>query len=445
MLHDLASAVAAVRLVDISDSTVDKALCHALDSFGAMLAGAQTSEGRRMRAAFRRVAGQPWAAGVSRSPTYLAAVLSTACRLTECDDIHLVSCTTPGSIVFPAVLAADALASAPATAVMEGIVAGYHVMTTLGVAARGPEVVYGHLWPTYLGAAMTAAAAAGKVMGLSEERIRNALAIAATMTTGMSGRIAGDPTSRWLTLGCAVQNGLAAAVGSDSGLRGDEAILQRSSETLGLDPDLARSVAGIGGACRLDRVSLKPFCTSRQGLAATEAFISLMKEESIDPASIDQIEVVVPSQYRSMIDRSRRPTTKLESRGIHYQIALAALYPDELFDIEREHLRTSEPAACRIMDRIQVISSDRLSALYPEKWAGGVNIAVGDTTFEREILTPKGDADRPMNRTDIKKKFDSVSKHLSHPVSVDKLERIVQEREFRSALQLLFENAQCWD
>lgn len=444
MLQDLAAAVAAARLADFPDTTVEKALCHALDSLGAMLAGAQTDEGRVTRAAFRRVGESSPASGVPRGPAHLAAILSTACRLTECDDIDLLSCTTPGSVVFPAVLATVALASAPPARVLEGIVSGYHVMTALGVAARGPEVVYAQLWPTYLGAAMTAAAAAGKVMGLSEERLRHALAIAATMTTGIAGRISADPSSRWLTLGCAVQNGLAAAAAAESGIRGDEAILERSAQSLGLDAASASAAVVSGGKTCLERVSLKPYCTSRQGLAASEAFISLIGEESIEPAAIDRIEVIVPSQYRAMIDRSRRPRTKLESRGIAYQIALAALYPADLFDIGRARLRTADPAACRIMDRVEVLASDSLSALYPGKWPGGVRIAVGQRIFEREVIEPKGDPGRPMSRADVKMKIDSLSAHLPHPVRAGELERSIAARDFRGALELLFENARCW-
>src|ERR1700677_3732606 len=82
-----------------------------------------------------------------------------------------------------------------------GVVAGYQVMTALGAAADGPSIVYGSRWPTQFGAAMTAAATVGTIVGLSEERLLQALAIAATMTTGSAGRISGNPTPRWLPLG----------------------------------------------------------------------------------------------------------------------------------------------------------------------------------------------------------------------------------------------------
>lgn len=445
ILHELAAAAAAARHASFSEATLEKALCHTLDSLGVMLAGAQTGEARATRVAFRRMAGPLHRARIPENPLYTAAILTSACRLTECDDIHIASCTTPGSVVFAAVLAADSVVASPPERVLEGIIAGYDVMTALGTAARGPEVVYGDLWPSYLAAAMTAAAAAGKVMALSEEALRRALAIAATMTTGIAGRITAEPTSRWLTLGCAVQNGLIAASAAEAGMQGDEAVLERVWEPLRWysASEFSAMPAETRKTC-LDRVSLKPFCTSRQGLAATQAFMSLLADEPIEPASIDAIEVVVPSQYRSMLDRSKRPRTKNESRGIHYQLAIAALHPGDLYDIERAYLRTADAQVCALIDRIRVVASDSLTMLYPRIWAGAVRVTAGQRTYEREVLHPKGDPEQPMSRADIVAKIASMAGFLPYDIPTARLERAIWARDFQEALALLFENERCW-
>jgi 2-methylcitrate dehydratase PrpD len=167
MVDELAAVAARIRGDALPPEILDKVRLHALDAFGAMFAGAQTAEGIASRAPFLRMAfatNRPLGSG----PACTAAILSLSCRLTECDDIHLHSCTTPGSVVYAAALATTALIEVDSAAAAEAVVAGYEVMAALGVAANGAEVVYGDTWPTYLAAAMTSAAVAVKFISFEE-------------------------------------------------------------------------------------------------------------------------------------------------------------------------------------------------------------------------------------------------------------------------------------
>src|SRR5262249_27508765 len=100
---------------------------HLIDSVGAWIAGARTAEGMRLlrfRAAMR-ARGQ--------AADALALDLATRCalaRLSEIDDIHLPSMTTPSAIVIPGALtlaaATPGIAADDATA---AILAGIEAMT----------------------------------------------------------------------------------------------------------------------------------------------------------------------------------------------------------------------------------------------------------------------------------------------------------------------------
>jgi 2-methylcitrate dehydratase PrpD len=333
-------------------------------------------------------------------------------------------------------LAAGALAATDAKTFAAGAIAGYRVMTALGVAADGPSIVYGTRWPTHLGAAMTAAATVGKILGLSENRLLHALAIAASMTTDTAGRISANPTSRWLTLGCAVQAGISAAVGADAGLVGDEAIF---SACLNLDPQRFRA-DGAGRLLALERVGLKPYHTSRQGLSATEAFASLVRDEGLDSDSIESVEVSVPAQYRAMIDRTKRPRSKTESRGIHYQLALAAFYPQELFDIERSVLRTSEPRVIRLMDNVTVTASGALTQLYPQVWPGAVRVRTLQGTFEREVLHPRGDSENPLGWHGLEQKWAAIFQSVPTTIGLDKLAALARSDDAAGLWNVLLES-----
>jgi 2-methylcitrate dehydratase PrpD len=421
-VRGLAAFATALDVKTLPEAALEAARLHVLDSVASIHAGAAASESAVTNGALRRLT--PDGGGAAA-----AARWCVSSRLTECDDIDVLSCTTPGSVVIPAAFAAVALGGVTPHAFTAGIIAGYQVMTALGAAADGPSIVYGSRWPTHFGAAMTAAATTGTIIGLSEERLLHALAIAATMTTGSAGRISGNPTSRWLTLGCALQSGISAALGAQAGLLGDESVF---SACLDLD---AQHVALVDGtSLAIERTGLKPYHTSRQGLSATEAFLALMRDEAIDPQTIEAIVVTVPAQYRAMIDRAKRPRSKTESRGIHYQLALAAFYPDDLYDIERAQLRTEEARMVRLIDAVTVTASEAMSAVYPRIWPGAVTVKTAHGTFEREVEHPRGDRENPLGWSDVEDKWAKIFRSVPATVPIASLAASVRHGDLAGLL-----------
>src|SRR5258707_10575716 len=113
-LERLGSYVAASGRERPSDAVRELVELHLIDTVGALIASARTVEGLgllRFRAATRARGQGAWALD-----------LATRCalaRLSEIDDIHLPSMTTPGAIVIPGALTlAGAL---PAVAARHGI------------------------------------------------------------------------------------------------------------------------------------------------------------------------------------------------------------------------------------------------------------------------------------------------------------------------------------
>jgi 2-methylcitrate dehydratase PrpD len=439
LLPDLAAFAAALRASDIDAATIDAVKLHGFDALGCACAGAATSEIATTKEALRHAAFRAPPRSILDHPGCAAAILVTACRLTECDDIHIRSCTTPSSVVIPVALAMGAVAKASQDAVLEAILAGYQVMITLGLAANGAENVYRGVWPTYLTGGIAAAAIAAKAMRLSERQIRDAMAIAASSATGVTGRIEEEPAPRWLVLAAAVETGLLAAAAAERGMHGDEAILGKVSPVWNPETLKLPEQAGPGAPPLVREIGFKPFCTSRQGLSATEAFIAAMREEKIAPQTIDKITVAVPQFYRAMIDRTQRPKTKTESRGIHYQLAIGALYPDELCDIERATIRAEEPRVRHILDRVEVIAAEHLTKLYPKQWGGAVTIAAGGKAVAREVLNPRGDPENPLGWDGIAAKLRTMSRFLPQPIPVETIERQAKALDFRAALETLLE------
>ena len=97
-IDELAALVVRLRPADVPAATLDKLRLHVADTIGAWIAATRTPEGKLLIAFRQR---QP------ATGNTVADDLATHCalvRLSELDDIHLASMTTPGSIVVPAAM-----------------------------------------------------------------------------------------------------------------------------------------------------------------------------------------------------------------------------------------------------------------------------------------------------------------------------------------------------
>jgi 2-methylcitrate dehydratase PrpD len=437
LLDELAQFITGVTFDGLSPETVDQAKLHIFDSLGALLAGACTEEAKANRNLVQELFSPQREGDIPvpgfdfSAPLPLALLLScVATRLTETDDIDIASCTTVGSVVVPAAVLLASSKAATGKKLVEGVVTGYEIVTRLGAAVNGAEIIYRGLWPTYLCGAIGVAAVGSRIMGLTAEQVRNALAISLTLSTGISGRVKTGLTSRWLTLGCAAQNGLIACLAAAKGFAGDQTVLEGIfSSAYGLDLNPQILLEGLGRDFQIGKVNMKPYCSARQAVSSIEAFRWLLRNNHITPESIEEIEVFVPKQYSQMIDRPGLPDDRLGSiTSLRYQLALAAFYEDDLFDIERKVLRKEEKVET-FMQKVRVIPSDPLTAMYPKKWSGKVVLRAGGKSVEHEVLSPKGDSDEPMTWEDAEQKAKRIGRRFFDPARIEKMRAAVKGLE----------------
>ena len=410
LIDRIAEQVSQASYDTLSARTAENAKMHVLDTVGAMIAGAATQEGRVAGRLVSRLwpGGDLTAIGFPMRTSLLPAVAMTvaAARCTEVDDIHLASCTTPGSIIVPTALAFAREGLSDPRTFLAAVCAGYDAMVRLATAIDGAYVLYKGIWPTYFTAAFGAAAVSSRALNLDTEKTANALAAALSMSTGTSGKVKSHLPFRWLTAGVAAQNGVIAAFGAEEGMASDRLLLDR--ETGPIASVLARReelTNGLGERHLVDETGMKPFTVARQGLSAVEAFRRILAEEGVEPESIRHVRVLVPASTAAMIDNGRLPETRLESIvSVQYQMSLAALHPEGLLDVAHEP-RTGDPRTGVLMARIRVEASTELERLFPAVWAATVEVATGKGVFVREVVYPKGDWQNPLTWEDLASKL----------------------------------------
>lgn len=366
---------------------------HLTDTVGSWVAGAATQEGRALLA-FPRDGGIDLG-----TPSALA-------RLSEIDNIHLASATTPGGIVIPAAVTLAAARGADGAALIDAIVAGIEAMTRLGLALDGPQVIYRGIWPTYFGAPFAIAAVAARLHGLDAKQTAHALALALTFAAPGVGHHNAATTSRWFAVAQAVRNGLVAARAAQAGFTSDLNLLDSDflQGTFGIVPNLEALTQGLGERFALDEASFKPWCAARQTMAATQALKEILAD-GMSPAQIRAVEVAVPPPYIKMTnhgvvagDRASHLTS------LPYHLAIAACDANAEFDIAQSP--SSLPEAVRdFMAKITIAADPALLAHYPSSWPARIMVRTADGARERLMLNLPGDPARPLSDAELATKF----------------------------------------
>lgn len=420
ILDQMAEWVAARGNDSLPANARERLSVHLLDTIGAWLAGRETDDGKKLA----RLESAPSQRVPVLAPQALdrVALGVATTRLTEIDDIHMPSCTTPSSVVIPtALLMAQHLQQHNPLAFARALSAGYGVMTRFGVAVAGPTLLPRGIWPTCLAAPICAAAVASRLLGLTAEKIADALGIALAMSSGAPGRPAGT-TPRWLLLGLAARAGCTSALAASEGYAGDRTLLDGDwlMRTHGIKcqpQPLLDDAQGNGAA---EHLSLKPYCAAKQTIAAIDAFQDLLRLK-ISPADIVAVRVAVPPSYAEMIGHRNAASRVGRITSAAYQLALAAYRPDELENVARPNL-AGDPEIAAFLARVEVASESSLEQHYPQRWPARVEVVLKDGRTEtKQVLDARGDPGRAED-VDARAKFHRLADPAVGKPKADDLE-----------------------
>jgi 2-methylcitrate dehydratase PrpD len=379
----------------------DNAKLRVVDNVAAWIAGMDTAEGRALLA-FR---------DATADADRVSAALMTHCalaRLSEIDDIHLAAMTTAGGIVVPAAVTLAALLEETEPAgLARAIAGGYDAMIRLGLALRGPTILYRGIWPTYIGTAFGVAAVAARLMRLDAKQAAHALAHALTVAAPGVGHHNAPTTTRWLAIGLAARNGFLATRAARAGFTSDLNLLDGKffASVYDIQPDTAGLTRGLDQHLVMLDVSFKPWCAARQTMAATQALKDILAR-GVAPDKIAEIEAGVLPPHHGMLDHGVKVGDRASClTSLPYRLALAAIDPDAAFGVAQSPAAVPEPVAA-LMAKVTVTQNERLLARYPKVWPAHVRVAtVAGETHEREVEYVPGDLRRPFGTEEVKQKF----------------------------------------
>lgn len=408
VIDEMSGFIARVDAASAPEAVLETLRMHIFDTIVASLAGSRTHEFDDVHRLFTADEHAEGVLNIGSAGDLPVAVLlaCAAARCSEIDDIHLRSCVTPGSIVVPTALAlASALPKVDDDTFLSACLAGYEATIRFGLAVNGPQLRDRGIWPSLFCIGFGVCATTARFLGLPVEAIANALAVTVAGTYGVNAYGVGR-SARWFVFGHAAHAAILSTMAAARGLKGDTLLLDKKWTEATAVPFSSETLLGaLSGQNSLQEVSFKPWCGAKQTIAATVALQQIMAENEITASQIRSILVEAPPAYAGMIGRAHHPSSRLESlSSIRYQLALAALEPAGLFDIDRQQLR-DDASVKQFMQSVDVRSAASLEVHYPDAWPGRVTVnTLTGTKYQHEVLHAPGDPGTDFSWDKLEKK-----------------------------------------
>lgn len=439
----LARYVAKLSIDTIPGTVIDRTEDLFLDWVGSALAGWSMHPVpvfERFAASMGPDFGRCEVLGARRrtSPWFAAFVNGASSHVAEQDDLHNSSVLHPATVVFPAVLAAAQDRQMPGSALLVAAVAGYEVGIRVGEFLGRSH--YRHFHTTGTVGTVAAAVAVGKLLGLDQERLVDAIGSAGTQAAGLWEFLRDAADSKQLHTAKAAADGLTAAYMAEDGLTGAKRVLdgaQGMAAGMSSDADPARLVDGLGSRWATTETSFKLHASCRHTHPAADALDQLMRQEGLAHTDIVAIEARVHQAALDVLGRVEVPLSVHQAKfSMGTMLGLIAVFGKAGLD-EFDRSALTDPDVARIRTVTRLVFDPEVDQAYPARWLGRVLVSTADgRTLAGAIDEPRGDPGNPLSRAELEGKFMHIGGRSGTWSGVE-LERLLgRVRGIRSAQQM---------
>jgi 2-methylcitrate dehydratase PrpD len=431
----LAAWVEALDLESVPAAVRARSRHLLLDGVGAALVGAQLPWSRIATGAVTDIEGGGTSVVIGTGLTTSApgAVLlnSTFIQGFELDDFHPVAPLHSTSLVIPVLLAtAQAGVRVSGADALTAAIAGFEVGPRVGLALHGAQMLSRgwHSGPVF--GTLAAAAVTGKLCGLDAARLEDAFGMAATQSGGLMAAQY-EAMSKRMQHGFAARNGFYAARLAAAGYTGIRAVFEREYGGYlavfgeGHDPVPGEITAALGERWETEVIMIKSYAAMGGLHGAIDAVLALRAEHSIDPATVERIDVAVGhTVYHHGWWPPERPLTPIGAQmHMGYAVALALLDGQVLVPQFTTERRDADDV-WDLIGRVQVRHDTGIDAGPPhERFATDVRITLRDgTELARRVVAPHGSPFDPVTNEEIVDKF----RRLTDPVLTPERQKAIE-------------------
>jgi 2-methylcitrate dehydratase PrpD len=406
-----------IRYEDIPAAAVEAAKKEVLDSLATALGGSSKAGVGELVDMVKEWGGKKQstiiAYGIKCPAPNAAQVNGTMIHALDYDDGHQTALVHIGCVTVSTALAvAERMGKVSGKEMITAIALGGDFMARLGLASRPGSSALASGWhPTTLFGYLGAAAIAGRIMGLDEEKTINALGLAYHQCGGAGSGVADGALAKRMGPGLAAKAGITAALMAERGITGERDPLEGRTGLfntyMGGDYDPEILIADLGKRFEGVNIGDKPYPCCGLTHACIDAALALIAKHEI---KVDLIKEITAYGGQSIYGLSQPPEIKRNPRtiidaqfSVPWVVATALVKGKvTVDDFTDEAIKRQE-----ILKVAQKVSGK----LVPEMnrhgvGPGGVIIKMKDgTEYQEEVEHCLGSVERPMSFKDITKKF----------------------------------------
>lgn len=367
--------------------------------------------------------------GLRTSPVYAALTNGVLIRLLDFDDEMPENLSHPGSAVFPVVMALGEMNGLPGQDVLAAFAAGCEVVSRLQSLAVASNETTGEIDSQLMvfsgtAASLGAAAAAGKLLRLSEPGILQALLLASSnsggnLTVGDAGPAQafgyGKAAMTGTMSALLVQQGLQATPefqGPETELLTTASPKESSARAGSLETDLGKPFDAISHG-----VSLKLYPCTSQAHSVIDAALQLLQQYRFSGDDVSEVRVgVTPGALAALPFPA--PANGWQARAcVSFVVATALTHGHPLIDNFSDSA-TANQQVREMMERVSVEATETPMTSIPFPSSVAISLDDGRQLSHRSEFA-RGLADLPLTTEELDAKFLYCSRYILPPDHIE--------------------------
>jgi 2-methylcitrate dehydratase PrpD len=445
-----------IRYEDLPAGVVEATKKQVLDLWGVALGGFSQPGPKELREIICDWGGKEESSIIGckqKVPAPNAAhVNATMAHALDYDDVHETAIIHPGVAITPTCMAiAEKEGNVSGKEFITAIALGADMMCRLALATTpGTRPVNTGWHLTTLFGFLGAAGVAGRMLGLDEEGIVNAIGIAYHQCCGNGQCVIDGALTKRMGPGFSVKGGITAALLAEKGVTGAKNCLEGewglyklyhhgNYDAKTLTMDLGKTFEGIN-------VAIKPYPCCRGVHPAIDAALALIKEHHFKAENIQKIVLSVSEGHYQLLcepeDAKLKPRTPVDAQfSIPWGVATAIVRKQvTLDDFTETAIKSQEILEVTHKMSVKVDNSlNRPDKIEPTR----VNLTTKQgEVYTKEVEEPLGSLERPMSFDDGARKFRDCAKELRSEQTdrvielIGQLEQVANIKELVALLRL---------
>lgn len=437
LIDQLASFVYETSSRDIPADVKEQAKVRIINLFAAIGLGMRSGVQNPLLKV-TRIPSQPEAtilySGESAPPPHAAACNSYIATSSGSEDGSRFAGAHPSSGIVPSALAAAETLGASGDDFLTAVILAYDVHLRVGYALY-PYDLHRGFHASAIMAPLGSAAAVGRLLGLDQPALRNALALACLSSAGLVCAFDAYP-AKCYQIARAVKGGYEAALLAGDGMPGPEHAMEDGFLKAYGNTDTI-NLSDLGVRYLVTETYLKIHGGCRHIHPAIDAALSLRNDEGVLPEEIDAISIGITSAAHAM--ERANPKTYTDARFNTPFLIAVALREGEVSDEQITDALLADEELQALCAKTKAAVDPELDKNFPAERGAWVEIRLkGGRTVRRRLQNPVGEPENPLAPAFVGEMFKKALTGILPLDGIDFLYGYLQDLENQRSLKPFF-------